>query len=144
MNSTRFKKDSYRFKKEASLCELAARIAEFLETSTPVGSYDFALPDLLYFSDEKALLKLRENPDWQALEAEFIAHRGIIAEDWDLEGDSAEIEKPVKVLRPVSRWESRIVGLLLIVIIPAIIGGTLGWFKPLQLETQPNCKTVIK
>lgn len=138
MNSTRYKKDSTRFRKEADLCELAAKIAEFLESSTPVGSYDFALPDLLYFSGEKALLKLRENPDWQALEAEFIAHRGIIGEDWDDWEDS----KPVKVLRPVSRWKSRAIGLTVIFIVPAIVGAGLGWLYPYKLLPKVNCSVV--
>lgn len=77
------KPDSIKFKNQASKCEIAAKVAEFLEASTPANHYDFVLPDLLYFRDEQTLLGLRENPNWQALEAEFKAVRGLISEDWD-------------------------------------------------------------
>jgi hypothetical protein len=143
MNSVRFKKDSLKFKKEASLCELSARIAEFLESFVPANFYDFALPDLLWFSDEKALLELRENAVWQVLESEFTAAGGIVGEDWEDEAGEAENSKPVKVLRRVPRWKSRAIGLTLIFIVPAIIGGTLGWFFPYQSLPQCNGKTAI-
>ena len=48
-----------------------------------------------------------------------------------------------KVLRPVSRWKSRAVGLVLIIIAPAIIGAALGWLYPYQLLPKVNC-TVVK
>jgi hypothetical protein len=138
MNSNRFKKDSVQFKKESELCELSAKIAEFLEDSVPADSYDFALSDLLYFSDERTLSCLRGNATWQVLEADFMAVGGIVAEDWDDE-DEAENSKPMKNLRPVSPWKSRVLGLVLIIVVPAIVGGTLGWFFPNQSLPEVNC-----
>jgi len=125
--------DSIRFKKESARCETAAKIASFLESYVPAHLYDFVLPDLLYFRCEKALLELRETTVWQAFESEFIAFGGLICEDWESE---SEIGKPVKVLRPIPRQKSRAIGLVLVIIVPAIIGGTLGWFFPPTPQTQ--------
>jgi hypothetical protein len=143
MNSTRFKKDSVQFKKESALCDLAARTAEFLESSAPADSYDFALSDLLYFSSEEVLEQLRENTTWQALEAEFMAIGGIVAEDWEDDETPVSTEQSVKVLRPVSRWKSRAIALMLIFIVPAIVGGTLGWLYPYKLLPKVNCSVVM-
>ena len=52
--------DSARFKKQKYQCELAAKLAEYLEFNAPEDSYDFPLPDLLYFEDELILSELRD------------------------------------------------------------------------------------
>jgi hypothetical protein len=131
---------SVRFKKESEQCEVAAKTAAFLESYVPSDYYDFALPDLLYFQNEKALLELRENSVWQALEGEFTGAGGLISEDWDDWEDS----KPVKVLRPVRRWKSRAVGLVVVIITPAIVGAVLGWLYPYKLLPKINCSVVEK
>jgi hypothetical protein len=117
--------DSTRFKRDAKQCELAAKIATFLESYVPPSSYDFVLPDLLYFTNEQALLELRGNTIWQALEQEFKAGKGLISEDWDevVEVSPSPTDKQIP--------KNRAVGLILITFISsAVVGGLVGWNYP--------------
>jgi hypothetical protein len=140
--------DSIRFKKEAKKCETASKVATFLESYVPPSYYDFALPDLLYFSNKEALLELRGNIVWQDLEREFKAVRGLISEDWD---DAEEVIPP-RIVKPHMREstpkvpKNRAVGLILATFISsAVVGGWIGWNYPYfrfpilsQQVTTPN------
>ncbi len=119
------KPDSIRYTREAKQCGLAAKIATFLESYVPPSYYDFVLPDLLHFTNEEALLELRENSVWQALEREFNASGGLVSEFWD----KAEEITPPRTDKPTQR--NRGLGLVIATIISsAVIGGSLGWFFP--------------
>jgi hypothetical protein len=127
--------DSIRLKKESNQCEVASRLAEFLESHDPNHTYNFVMPDLLEFSCEVTLSRLRESADWQALEAEFKSIRGSIFEDW--EGEDDEVDEVTPLLKPQSTPQStppalsRSVGLIITIIgISAIAGGLCGWFFP--------------
>ena len=123
--------DSTHFQKEAKRCELAARMATFLEAHIPPTYYDFALPDLLYFSNEEALSALRENTIWQVLERDFLANRGMICEAWDQLEDVLPILKSQSTLQTISQAFSRSARLIMMTIgISAMAGGLCGWFLP--------------
>ena len=129
------KADSLRLKKEAKQCEVAARLADFLEHYDPHHSYDFVLPDLLEFSCEETLLSLRKNPEWQALESEFKGVGGWITEDWDeIETDeiiTPHLEKPTPREPTPQDPKSRRLGLIILTVATsAVIGGLLGWYYP--------------
>jgi hypothetical protein len=128
------KPDSIRLKKEALQCEVAARLADFLEDHDPRHSYDFVLPDLLEFSCEETLLRLRTNVEWQVLESEFKAVGGLLSEDWVYENDEIETDEIVpsytEKLTPKAP-KSRRVGLIILTLAAsAFIGGLLGWHYP--------------
>jgi hypothetical protein len=120
------KPDSVRFKRESEQCELASKIATFLESYVPPTYYDFALPDLLYFSSEEALVELRGNTIWQALEREFKASGGLISEDWDDAADENIPPHPVNAI-PKNRATRLIV---VTFAVSAFIGGLIGWNYP--------------
>lgn len=127
--------DSIRLRKESKQCEVAARLAEFLEAHDPHHTYDFVLPDLLEFSCEQTLSRLRENADWQALEDEFKGVRGSVLEDWGYQDEEPDEVMPLlksqPALQPIPQAFSRSVGLVMITIgISAFIGGLTGWFFP--------------
>lgn len=117
--------DSTRFQKEAKKCETAAKIATFLESHIPPSYYNFVLPDLLYFTNEQALLELRGNTIWQALEQEFKAAKGLISEDWD------EAVEVIPARTDKQTPKNRAVGLILATFISsAVVGGLVGWNYP--------------
>jgi hypothetical protein len=119
--------DSVRFKKESEQCELAVKVATFLESYVPPSYYDFALPDLLYFSSEEALLELRQNTVWQSLEREFTSAGGLVSEDWD-EADES-IPLPPRTDEPTPK--SRLTRLIVVTVtVSALIGGWFGWHYP--------------
>jgi hypothetical protein len=125
------KPDSVRFKREAQQCELASKIATFLESYVPRSYYDFSLPDLLYFSSEEALLELRQNTVWQALEREFVAAGGLVSEDWDDAVDESITPHPVKVPTDKRSPKNRAIGLIIVTFaVSAFIGGLIGWNYP--------------
>ncbi len=117
--------DSVRYAKEAQQCQLAVKVATFLESYVPPSYYDFALPDLLHFTNEEALLELRGNTIWQSLEREFKAAGGLVSEFWD---EAEEITPPRTDKRTPT---NRAAGLVIATIISsAVVGGSLGWFFP--------------
>jgi hypothetical protein len=119
------KPDSIRYAKEAQQCQLAVKVATFLESYVPPSYYDFTLPDLLHFTNEEALLELRKNSVWQALEREFNASGGLVSEFWD----EAEEITPPRTDKPTPT--NRGLGLIIATLITsAVIGGSLGWFFP--------------
>jgi hypothetical protein len=119
------KPDSIRYRREAKQCELAVKIATFLESYVPPSYYDFALPDLLHFTNEEALLELRKNSVWQALEREFNASGGLVSEFFD------EVEETPSPRRDKPTQTNRGLGLIIATLITsAVIGGSLGWFFP--------------
>jgi len=130
--------DSIRLKKEGRQCEVASRLAEFLEHHDQNHTYNFVLPDLLEFSCEETLSRLRENADWQALESEFKEVCGSVLEDWGYEDD--EVNEPNEVTpllksqptpQTIPQALSRSAGLVITTIsISAIVGGLCGWFFP--------------
>jgi hypothetical protein len=127
------KPDSIRYAKEAQQCELAVKVATFLESYVPPSYYDFALPDLLHFTNEEALLELRQNTVWRSLEREFIAAGGLVCEWWDeLEPDEPALSHtqkptPCKPTPKAPRW----IDLTLATIaVSALLGASLGWFYP--------------
>jgi len=125
--------DSLRLKKESLQCEVAAKLAAFLEDSVSQSSYDFVLPDLLSFKCEETLLMLREISAWQTLENDFIAFGGWIKEDWDDEVDEPAIS-PTQEARPsqptpkAPRWKIDLI--LATIAVSALLGASLGWFYP--------------
>ncbi len=120
------KPDSVRFRRESEQCELASKIATFLESYVPPSYYDFSLPDLLYFSSEEALVELRQNTVWQALEREFKTSGGLISEDWD---DAADDSIPPHSVNTISK--NRVTRLIVVTFaVSAFIGGLLGWNYP--------------
>ncbi len=122
------KPDSIRYRREAKQCELAVKIAIFLESYVPPSYYDFTLPDLLHFTNEEALLELRQNTIWQALEREFTASGGLVSEFFD------EVEEitPPHLEKPIPKApKSRRLGLIVLTLATsAFIGGLLGWHYP--------------
>lgn len=125
------KPDSIRYAKEAQQCQLAVKVATFLESYVPPSYYDFTLPDLLHFSNEEALLELRKNSVWQALEREFNASGGLISEFWD---EAEEItpprsDKPTPC-EPTPKAPRRLGLIILTLTASAFIGGLLGWHYP--------------
>jgi hypothetical protein len=147
--------DSIRLKKESKQCEVAAKLAEFLEAHDPNHTYDFVLPDLLEFSCELTLLRLRESTEWQALESEFKSVRGSVLEDWGYEDDEPnEVMPPLKIQsapQPIPPTLSRLVGLIITIIgISAIAGGLCGWFFPyfdfpiLSRDVEANSRSIGK
>jgi hypothetical protein len=147
--------DSLRLKRESTQCEVAARLAEFLEHHDPNHTYEFVLPDLLEFRCEQTLLRLRENAEWQALEEEFKSIRGSIFEDWEGEDDEVDEVMPPLKMQPAppkySQSLSRSVGLIMITIgISVIAGGLCGWFFPyfdfpiLSRDVEANSQSIGK
>ena len=100
--------DSISFRKQKQMCELAEKVADYLERNAPEDSYDFALPDLIYFEDELILSELRDEAKWKALESQFIAHKGMIVEPDSEPVEPKEkeevAEKPLVRLRVINPW----------------------------------------
>jgi hypothetical protein len=133
------KPDSIRYAKEAQQCELAVKVATFLESYVPPSYYDFALPDLLYFSSEEALLELRQNTVWQSLEREFTSAGGLVSEDWD---ETEEIIPPRMSKRtPVNTAAGLVIATI---ISSALIGGLFGWFFPYSTFQLPQVTRTTK
>jgi hypothetical protein len=125
------KPDSVRFRRESEQCELASKIATFLESYVPPSYYDFSLPDLLYFSSEEALVELRQNTVWQALEREFKASGGLISEDWDDAADESIPPHPVNAPTDKRIPKNRATRLILVTFaVSAFVGGLIGWNDP--------------
>ena len=123
------KPDSIRYAREAKQCQLAVKIATFLESYVPPSYYDFTLPDLLHFTNEEALYELRKNSVWQALEREFNASGGLVSEFWD--EDEAEEIPPPRTDKPTpktSRWKLDLI--LATIAVSALVGASCGWFYP--------------
>ena len=121
------KPDSIRYAKEAQQCQLAVKVATFLESYVPPSYYDFTLPDLLHFTNEEALLELRQNTIWQALEREFTASGGLVSEFFD---EAEEIIPPhlEKPTPKTSRWKLDLI--LATIAVSALVGASCGWFFP--------------
>jgi len=133
------KPDSIRYTREAKQCELAAKIATFLESYVPPSYYDFVLPDLLHFTNEEALLDLRKNSVWQALEREFNASGGLVSEFWD---EAEEITPPRMSKRtPVNTAAGLVIATI---ISSALIGGLFGWFFPYSTFQSPQVTRTTK
>ena len=121
------KPDSIRYAKEAQQCQLAVKVATFLESYVPPSYYDFTLPDLLQFTNEEALLELRQNTIWQALEREFTASGGLVSEFFD---EAEEIIPPhlEKPTPKTYRWKLDLI--LATIAVSALVGASCGWFFP--------------
>ena len=133
------KPDSIRYTREAKQCGLAAKIATFLESYVPPSYYDFVLPDLLHFTNEEALLELRENSVWQALEREFKANGGLVSEFWD---EAEEITPPrTNKQTPVNTAAGLVIATI---ISSALIGGLFGWFFPYSTFQPPQVTRTTK
>ncbi len=121
------KPDSIRYRREAKQCELAVKIATFLESYVPPSYYDFTLPDLLHFTNKEALADLRKNSVWQALEREFNASGGLVSEFFD---EAEEIPLP-RTDKPTPKTSRRKLDLILATIaVSALIGSVIGWHFP--------------
>jgi hypothetical protein len=133
------KPDSIRYAKEAQQCQLAVKVATFLESYVPPSYYDFALPDLLHFTNEEALADLRKNSVWQALEREFNASGGLVSEFWD---EAEEITPPRMSKRtPVNTAAGLVIATI---ISSALIGGLFGWFFPYSTFQPPQVTRTTK
>jgi hypothetical protein len=133
------KPDSIRYAKEAQQCQLAVKVATFLESYVPPSYYDFALPDLLHFTNEEALLELRKNSVWQALEREFNASGGLVSEFFD------EVEETPSPRRDKPTQTNRGLGLIIATLITsAILGASIGWFFPYPNETPTQVTETAK
>ena len=125
------KPDSIRYAKEAQQCQLAVKVATFLESYVPPSYYDFTLPDLLHFTNEEALLELRQNTIWQALEREFTASGGLVSEFFDEAEEiiPPHLEKPTpcEPIPKAPRMTDLIIGTIAV---SALIGASLGCFYP--------------
>ena len=122
--------DSIRLRKESKQCEVASRLAEFLEAHDPNHTYNFVMPDLLEFSCEVTLMRLRENADWQALEEEFKGVRGSIFEDWGFD-DEPDESIPLPPRKDESTPKSKLTKLILATIaVSALAGSVAGWYFP--------------
>ena len=130
--------DSARFRKEKQMCELAEKVAEYLEYNAPEDSYDFAMPDLIYFEDELILSELRDEAKWKALESQFIAHKGLIVEpdSESLEPEEREemAEKPLVRLRIVNPWRIAFQWLLCLAIISSFSAYKIGEIQGQQTQ----------
>ena len=122
--------DSIRLRKESKQCEVASRLAEFLEVHDLNHTYDFVMPDLLEFSCEQTLSRLRKNPDWQALEEEFKGVCGSIFEDWGFD-DEPDESIPLPPRKDESTPKSKLTNLILaITAVSALAGSVAGWHYP--------------